>query len=215
MKRKIAGLPWVDLLAAALLLAAAVSVLAAMWAWDFGFKDDAAAVQSLVTAAAIVIGGLLALRRFQVFRNLEPHLTITHEIGHRRVGSHYVHLDVTATLHNTSRVHVALRDGDFVLQQVSPVSDEEVERLHFEVFESREPKSLEWPTLDELYRQWNEGELVVEPGETHHESIEFLVPDDVECVVIYTYFYNPTHRPGSGSAHGWSASTVYDIVSPN
>ena len=209
MRRRIAGLSRVELAAAALLLAAAGSVLAAMWAWDFRFKDDAAAVQSLVTAAAIVVGGLLALRRFQLFRTLEPHLTITHVVDRRRVGSHYVHLDVTATLHNTSNVHVGLRDGVFALQQVSPISDEELKRLHAN--ELRDG-GLRWPTLSVARRDWDEGELVVEPGETHHETIEFIVSDHVETVIVYTYFFNPTHRDGSKSAQGWHALTVYDIV---
>ena len=212
MRVRIAGLSWVDVAAAALLLAASVGLLAAAWAWDLRFKDEAQAVQALVTAVAIVVGGFFALRRFQAFRTFEPHLTITHEIAHRRVGSHYVHIAVTATLHNTSRVHVAPREGIFSLQQVSPVSDDDVERLYALASEDREQGSIGWPTIDEVVRTWDESELVVEPGERHRETIEFIVPDDVESTVVYTYFYNPRYRPSSGSAEGWSAATVYDTV---
>ena len=206
------GLSWVDVAAAALLLAASVGLLAAAWAWDLRFKDEAQAVQALVTTAAIVVGGFFALRRFQAFRTFEPHLTITHDIAHRSVGSHYVHIAVTATLHNTSRVHVAPQDGIFSLQKVSPVSDEEVERLYAQVFEDREHRNVQWPTIDEVFRTWYESKLVVEPGEKHHETVEFIVSDDIETIVAYTYFYNPRYRASSGSAEGWSAATVYDIV---
>ena len=119
---------------------------------------------------------------------------------------------MTATLHNTSRVHVAPRDGIFSLQKVSPASDEEVERLYAQVFEDREHRNVQWPTIDEVFRTWYESKLVVEPGERHHETVEFIVSDDIETIVAYTYFYNPKYRASSGSAEGWSAATVYDII---
>ena len=83
-------------------------------------KDIASIVQSFATALAIVTGGIYALYKFQVFRTLEPHLTIEHRISHRRLSDSYVHIALTAMLHNSSRVHVELREGLFRLQGVSP-----------------------------------------------------------------------------------------------
>ena len=70
---------------------------------DDGFGDAAKTVQALGTLAAIIAGGVFALYKLQVFRDFQPHLTITHEISHRPIGESYVHLDVIATLRNRSR----------------------------------------------------------------------------------------------------------------
>lgn len=58
--------------------------------------------QALVTIVAIVAGGSFAAYKWQVFRESEPHLTITHEVSFRRIGESYVHIAVTATLQNNS-----------------------------------------------------------------------------------------------------------------
>ena len=68
-------------------------------------------VQSAVTITAIGAGGLFAIFKLQLFRDLQPHLTITQEVAHRYIGDSYVHIAVTSTLNNTSRVKVELRKG--------------------------------------------------------------------------------------------------------
>ena len=105
-----------------LAIAVAVAVIVPEWSWkNVGpIKDMAGGIQSALTVFAIVVGGVFALFKLQVFRTFEPHLTITHEVHHRYVGDSYVHIDVTATLRNSSRVAVGLREGEFSIQQVNP-----------------------------------------------------------------------------------------------
>ena len=174
-------------------------------------KDIASIVQSFTAALAIVAGGIYALYKLQLFRTLEPHLNIEHGISHRHLSDSYLHIDATAILHNTSKVKIELRQGLFRLQGISPVSDEEVEILYTETFAEKNFNSIQWPTVEEAERAWAEGELVLEPGESHSETIEYIVAaSGYESVLVYTYFYNPSWGPGS--AEGWTASTVYDIV---
>ena len=47
----------------------------------------ATAVASIVTAIAILLGGIYAVFKLRVFRDLKPHLTITQRVSHRRVGT--------------------------------------------------------------------------------------------------------------------------------
>ena len=177
------------------------------------FKDIAAVVQSSVTAVAIVVGGIFAYYKLQLFRDLEPHLTITHEVSHRFIGDSYVHIAVTANLRNSSRVKIELREGKFRLQQIKPASDEEVERIFAEVFIDAEYEEFQWPILNEVPRFWNERVLIVEPGATYRETQEFIVSSDIESVMIYTYFYNIDSRQSFQVAQGWDETTVYDIAS--
>ena len=58
----------------------------------------------------------------------------------------------------------------------------------------------------------DEGELSVEPGESHRETCEFVVETDIESVIIFTYFYNPQHSLRPRTAEGWDATAMYDIT---
>ena len=123
-----------------------------------------------------------------------------------------MHIAVTSTLLNSSRVKIELHKDTFALLQVAPMPDETVERLYSQVFQERQYEDLQWPTLDEVERTWREGELIVEPGESHQESCEFIVSADVRSVVIYSYFYNARSGESAQAPEGWGATTVYDIV---
>ena len=171
-------------------------------------KDKVVIVQSVITSAAILIGGAFALFKLQLFRDFQPHMTISNAVSHRRIGESYVHIDVTATLHNSSKVKMELREGFFRLQQIAPILDEDIETLYAQVFEDQEHSYLQWRTLDDARRDWDKGMLIVEPGESHQETYEFIVKRDVESVIIHTYFYNPY----SSSPEGWAATTVHDII---
>ena len=72
-------------------------------------RDYALFVQGVVTTVAIGAGAYVADRRFQIFRTFQPHLTIVHRITHRQLSESYIHIEVTAVLHNRSRVKTDLR----------------------------------------------------------------------------------------------------------
>ena len=159
-------------------------------------KDIASIIQSFAASLAILAGGIYALYKLQVFRTLEPHMTIAHRVSHRRIGDSYMHIDVTARLHNSSKVKIELRQGLFRLQGVSPVSDEEVEILYKETFAQKRFNSIQWPTIEEAERAWAKGELVLEPGESHSETIEYIVEaSSYESVLVYTYFLQSVTEP--------------------
>ena len=190
----------------------AFAIIVPTWNWTgIGpIKDLAAIFQSAITVIAIVVGGVFAWFKLQAFRDFEPHLTISHEVRHRTIGESYVHIDVTATLHNGSKVKLDFREAFIRLQQISPTSDGEVESLYTSTFVNREYEDLLWPILYEVPRTWDVNELIVEPGESHQETYEFIVSTLVESVIVYTYYYNP--RGASEAPEGWGAATVYDIV---
>lgn len=201
--------------ASALLLAVSAIVVAVTWALvtltDSSVKDAAGVVQAIVTATAICAGGFFAAFKLQIFRDFQPHLTISNAVSHRRIGESYVHIDITTTLHNSSKVKMELREGFFLLQQIAPALDQDIETLYAQVFVYGETKDIQWPTLDDISLNWDKGILIVEPGEAHQEIFEFIVSTDVESVIIHIYFYNPY----SSSPEGWGTTTVYDIIKPS
>lgn len=87
------------------------------------------------------------------------------EVSHRHIGESYVHIDVSATLKNSSRVKVDLIIGLFLLQKIAPVEDQDVIALHAQVFVDRTYEDILWPVIDEVHRSWKEHVLVIEPGD--------------------------------------------------
>ena len=122
-----------------------------------------AAAQGFATVAAIGFAGLFAYQKLGVFRTFYPHLTVSQYVVHRRVGDLHIHIFVTVTLHNGSKVEVRIREADFILQQVAPITDDDIEALYSEVVSGEERYYIQWPTLRGDTRAWVENELVIEP----------------------------------------------------
>ena len=161
------------------------------WSNVSRIKDVAAAIQSAVTVIAIVTGGIFALFKLQAFRDFEPHVDVTHDIRHRLMNNTYLHIDVRATLHNTSRVKIEFRRARFSVQQVLPNSNEDIREKHDQVFIKEEKRDIQWPVLNVIDHAWDPGKLVVEPDEKHSESQEFIVlKENAETVRIDTFFFD-------------------------
>ena len=131
-------------------------------------KDELSIVQSAITSVAIFVGGAFAVFKLQIFRDFEPHLTISQKVSHRFIGNNYVHIAVTSTLNNSSKVRVEVRKDLFRLQRILPVSDAEVEYLRDQVFEHQAFEDIQWPKCYELTRTWQKNQFIVEPGESLH-----------------------------------------------
>ena len=199
---------------AALVVAATIALAfagLALWSDATRLKDAAGVIQALAAALAIGLGGVFALFKLQVFRDLTPHLTVSHEVIHAPVSPNYTLINVTIELRNSSRVHVELREAIFRLQKVAPLSDEDAESLYDGMLADQKQARVTWPLLLRTQRNWDEGALIVEPGETHLETCDFIVSKDVETARVYTFFRNPNFREGGGTVEGWEIETVYDM----
>jgi hypothetical protein len=174
-------------------------------------KDLTQIIQASVTSVAIVMGGFFAIVKLELFRDFAPHLTIGHQISHRRIGNSYVHVGVVVTLRNSSKVAMKIRRGEYLVQQVSPVTDAKIESLNIYLPDA-ESNYIEWPVLDEQERIWNEEELIIDPGESRQEAFESVIPRHTDSILIYSYFNNQKYKPGFKLAQGWSATSFYDIV---
>ena len=215
----------VDLLIAAVILAVlAVSTMALnFWLTDAArdktspseisrIREVVGIVQGIAAALLILVGGVFAYRKLQLFRDFEPHLTITQSVASRAVGTQYAHISVITTLRNSSKVRVEIRKGFFRIHQIQPLDDDVVESLYVQAFNSDDRQDIDWPLVGEIHLQLGSNELVVEPGESHHEPCEFIISKEVKSIMVYSYFYNQAYSEGSRSAQGWTATTFHDIV---
>ena len=156
-------------------------------------------IQSFVTIIALVTAGIWAYYRFRAFRTLQPHLYIRHAVTHRSLSRSYLHIEVTATLQNTSRVGIELERGVAIVQEVGPISDTEAESLNEEAWKDESNPGILWPIIGRLQRNW--------------ETFEFVVLKwEDQSLLLYTYFYNAEAQNRPETKGGWSATTVYDVV---
>ena len=167
------------------------------------------------TIAAIAIGGMFALFKTQMFRHMEPHLTIKHTVSHRMINDRYAHIAVSMDLTNNSRVIVRVKDAVYFLFRVAPYTEPcaEVKSERREV--NGKEDYINWDPILIVFGPVEGRELRIEPGELHQETVEFMfknpVKDPVETVLISTRFCNANFKPGSDSALYWDARTAYDL----
>ena len=155
------------------------------------FKNWTSGIQALATVVALILGGWFAWRNKHLFRYGQPHLTISHDISHRRVSPGYVQVTVTAILYNSSRVKVEVLDGLLTIQQMAPVSDAEAEEIFAQTFiDKKHNGALQWETLTQYRLSWNQEDLIAEPGESATTTFEYMVPVFIESLLVTTYFYN-------------------------
>ena len=174
-------------------------------------------LRNIVTAMAIVAGLAIAWYKLDIFREFEPHLTIEQTIQSRLLGNSYRLIVANVVLTNKSKVLVKPLEGYCRLAQVSPLDDPEVIEIYLKALR-QEDNNLEqfgWPLLAEVRRKWPDGDIAIEPSESHQETYQFIVDGDIESVVALTAIYNPAYREGvTGNAETWRCYTFYDVQPP-
>ena len=177
-----------------------------------GIVETASFVQTTVTLGAIAVGGVFAYYKLDLFREFQPHLTISQEVTHRKLGNSYIHVSVTATLSNNSRVAVEIRQADFRIRQMAPFDDSEIGLL-FEKFiaQPNSEKYVPFPGIFEYSREWETNELIIEPGEIETEIYEFVVRDVFTTVSIDSFFVDTTSSEAPENRKGWASTSIYDI----
>ena len=173
------------------------------------YKDIADLVQTAITILALIGGAAFAAYKLELFRDFEPHLNVSHAINHRRVGDNYVHIDVTVTLHNSSKVKVDLRSGFVVLQRIAPEEDETIQDIYTSAYGGQFIDDFSWHVLYEEIWDWQVNEFSIEPGESRNQVLEFIISKEVETVRVYTFYPHPNLV---NEEIGWDMTTVYDTI---
>ena len=203
---------WMIITSALMAVGLIVSIFVVTSVLGISLFKAAGVVQAVVTVLAIGVGSVWAFYKLEIFREFQPHLTITQKISHRRIGDGYVHVSVVARLTNSSKVVVEIRNALFRMQEIAPVSDANIRQMYSE-FESKpnEEKYFQFPTLVEFQRTWEKDEFVIEPGETESENYEFIVEDDFDTVKITAFFTDQVLITEQHAERGWLAVSVYDV----
>lgn len=164
------------------------------------------------TIVAIVVGGAWTYYLFVMERSFKPQADVTHKVNQLRIRDDAVLLRVVLEIKNIGNSLLVSSHRETKLQQVLPLYDCgghgicAAEQIDWALSEKGfDGERFAWP---ELHRtEVKEDRIEIEPGETHFEDLEFVVPASVEVVRVYTWLNNSA----SSSQLGWKFSSFYDL----
>lgn len=173
-------------------------------------KDIAVLVQSAVTVAAILLGGLWSYFLFVKKRQKYPRAVISQEFTRRPLVKGKVLLSIRTVVRNAGDVLLSLETGEVRVQQVLPLSDDLKAVLLGEGdLVGEGGTEVEWPLISSRRFQWEKGDCEIEPGESERVDADFILDSHVRTITAYSHFQNTKKRKRD---IGWGLTTVYDIT---
>jgi len=167
------------------------------------FANLASGVESLVTAGAVIAGGVWALRRFGIAREGHPHIQFSADVTFITSHADWWIVELVAVVENKGRARHEIREFDFdlyALGEADPVEPaaEYGNQVRFPQLVTRGT----WLTGDYNY-------FFIEPGVAAKYSHIARIPMTARAVVLHAWFRYPDGR------HGHTAERTIACPSPS
>ena len=135
-------------------------------------------------AAILTLLGYAAFKWFQ--GEFNPGLTIDYRQQRVNISPSQTLFFVEVEASNTSKVPIDVRYMEVTLRRLSRYTDEEANELYRLSFPSDGSpiRAIPWGTIFTIPRNWEEGILTIQPGESHFESFEFLISSSYDTMPI-------------------------------
>lgn len=182
----------------------------------------------LITTTVIAIAAYVGYRKFILFREDKPQLTLTLTVSSRLINDQHIHIGAISKIENTGKVKVDVDNIEWDLAVIAPYENSVLEEMIDEYRsvmeedegEYKEEKEFPWRPLEEgLYieeelhkiERWG---MRVEPGETEEVTFDFIVPVGVESVGVSVFIENQ-ESIRDGRKPGWYRRAFHDIDGNN
>ncbi len=157
------------------------------------------------TAVAVAGWGVW---KFIHSRTIYPKASVTHSVWHDSIAKGMTVVHVAAKFENKGNNLISLKSGFCRIQQVRPAPNEIQEVIDGgEDPTSKEGNDREIPWKMIKKHEWEFEDIEIEPGEVEGIHCDFLIPESVKGVMVYTYFKNASKR----KEIGWSETTFIDL----
>lgn len=179
-------------------------------------------IASIVTIAAIIIGGIWSFYFFIRKRERFPKILTKHTVSFTDLKNGENLLTLMVELENTGDRLVILTEGEVAIYQVFPLPDEFArlikdrkhqdnpsEKRYENGVLKRGESGVLWPALKNEPKRWEPGEVEIEPGEVHQVDFNFILSNTVRRVRIYTWFENSAKQK---KGLGWTKVTFADVI---
>lgn len=174
-------------------------------------RDLLSVARDYLTILALLVGGAWTVWTVIQYRDLHPIITTEHHISHRPLPLHKVLLSVDVDVTNAGKVLLKPLLSRVSILQVLPLTAEGLEKVRQGTLASNNRRDIDWPKIDgkDYPKELHQRQL--EPGETEPFHYDFILPDFVEVVAIYTLVNNPELTREHGSEAGWQRLTLCDL----
>ena len=183
-----------------------------MWVDSLPFFESTLELQAIVVILALLASGLIRWVNRNAARTDVSHLSLSHEVSDRRVGRNLVHIYVNVVLENTSQAIVNVQKGNYRFQKMAAPSRCRTGLLCAILCGCDNHEVTRWEPPEDSPQTWQEGELIVEPGQKQSVIYEFEIRKSVRAVKITTSFDTPVTRGDTRFAQKWEHTSVYDIA---
>lgn len=171
-------------------------------------KDIVTIIQLLITAIAIIVGGIWSYLLFVRKRQKYPRAKLEHHIAHWAVNSEVILVSIDITISNTSDVLLSLESGRIIVHQVLPPKNEFLQMLsEIKPQGSRRIEDVHWPSLFSYKEHWENRTVEIEPGELEQLHYTLLLSSEVRMIHTVSFFRNIAKR----RRLEWGLETFYEM----
>jgi hypothetical protein len=164
-------------------------------------KNLAAIIQSFLTVAAIIIGGIWFLYRGEAGTKAN----VSHVVSHVRISDDWTWVHIATRIENVGKTELDLDSGIIRIQQILPLHNKVSDKLIAGTSLVDEKwKIVLWPTVCPSY-YFKGLEVNIAPGEDETIEHEFIIPSYIETAKIYSFIQT------KGEEFGWDRTTIYHI----
>ena len=163
----------------------------------------------IVTGISVVATGILAAVKFRTFSR--AFINVTLEASSRPCSQDYVQIGVAAKLYNGSQNLARVAQLEWECRGIGIYPPEAIQQKIDEYFQDAggnsrtETGNLEFP-WNLQQRIIKKGlDIAIEPNETSHDSVTFIVPS--YCTAVQVRLFIPTKRKND---MGWTAAIYHD-----
>ena len=173
------------------------------FSWNQNKVDRAKDVATLMQAVIAFFALILAGTWFVMERNLEPKITISHELTYRGLDSSWKWIHLAVTIKNVSDRQVFVDEGQVVIQRILPLDPSINERIKDRINLVWDGEmEVKWPIIGEPLAS-NKG-LNLEPGEFDKLYFEFQLPSKIKTIKVQSMFL-------LGDERKWNHQSIHDV----
>ena len=160
------------------------------------------------TATAVLIALLVAERKYRLSREHFPHLTMSLRIRRTPVSMSYDVVMAVLSAKNTGASVCIVNEIYWDIKVISPYDDKTIEELveAHKNANTEDDFAVEFPWMDREDTKTKVG-YQIEPGETEETTHDFIVPAEIETVVVSAWVVNAQAQ--EGAARGWHRRTMH------
>lgn len=172
-------------------------------------KEIVDILSSIVSIAAIIIGGWVAYRKFIREEPLAPRADISHSATCTKLDNQISLVQLVVTIKNVGTTVLKPIEGYSFLQQVLPLEKSIADSLHSGKDPVGETKTeIDWPKLKQRDYPLREDKVEIHPGESERLYCEFIIPAAIKTIVAYSLLTLDREE----SDLGWDCTTYHDIL---